>query len=472
LAIITGDRLVRLRTSTVAASAHLAAVGLAVLPILAFAEPGSPFRYDDDVSGYARAAPPQDTYSAFKYHPLDLSGERYVSFGGDIRERFESYDVADLGFRSKESDQYLLHRALLYAHLHFDSARLFVQLGNHTETGREPHAAPTDVDRGDVQQAFADYRVRIGRDQLTLRAGRAEMSFDEGALIGLRDGPNVRQVWDGVRLIYRSAGWQADAFGVRPVNVSPAYFDDHSVGAQSLWGVHLTMSAKPGRRWSADTFYYGHRSDSVALFPKPGPERTHTVGARVRIGHGAVDGSVGAIGQVGHFGDRNVRAYALHLDAGVTLATQAASPRFGWRADLLSGSRDPAHGAVGTFNALYPNVSYSTEATIEAPANLMQTGVTARVQPMPGLSVTVLFEGLWRASVEDAFYAAPLFPLVPANGSRQRFIGTEGQASLDWTVTRAFRIQAAYVHFDPGAFVSHAGGRGENFGMFETSFRF
>jgi hypothetical protein len=34
------------------------------------------------------------------------------------------------------------------------------------------------------------------------------MSFDDGAIIGLLDGPNVRQVWDGVRFTYVAGPWR------------------------------------------------------------------------------------------------------------------------------------------------------------------------------------------------------------------------------------------------------------------------
>ena len=85
-----------------------------------------------------------------------------------------------------------------------------MQVGNHIEYGRAPAAIPTDIDRGDLQQAFLDYAVRLDGGTLTARGGRAEMAFDEGALIGLRDGTNVRQTWDGARVFYVSSELRLD----------------------------------------------------------------------------------------------------------------------------------------------------------------------------------------------------------------------------------------------------------------------
>ena len=44
------------------------------------------------------------------------------------------------------------------------------------------------------------------------------------------------------------------------------------------------------------------------FFPRPGREETHTAGLRVLLRKGAFDGSAGAIGQVGRFDQRDVRA--------------------------------------------------------------------------------------------------------------------------------------------------------------------
>ena len=152
-----------------------------------------------------------------------------------------------------------------------------------------------------------------------------------------------------------------------------------------------------GRRWRAstsagvlsdelglDAFWYGNRNRSVALFGAAGAERTDTFGARVRERAAAFDGSVGLIGQTGTAaGGREVRAFSLHGDWGWTFSNAPWSPHVTLRVDVLSGGA-PTANRVSTFNALYPNVAYSTEATIEAPANLVQVGAwcaTARWRP-------------------------------------------------------------------------------------------
>jgi hypothetical protein len=429
--------------------------------------PSSPFRYDDDPKLVA-GAPTDDFYAKIKFIPL--TDDSYLSFGADLRERVEASNVGLLGFRNLGSDTYDLHRLLVYADLQLGSdVRVFGQLGNHDEAGRRPGALPTDVDRLDLQQAFVDLSHAIGDGRATLRVGRAEMSYDDGAIIGLRDGPNVRQVWDGVRASYVTNGWKWDAFAVQPVSVLRGVFDDRGLPGQTLEGVHVSGTLNDAL--GLDAFWYHNRNPSVALLGAAGAERTDTFGVRIRERAGPFDGSVGVIGQSGTAtGGRDVRAFSLHGDAGWALANAPWSPHLTLRADVLSGG--PATTKrVSTFNALYPNVAYSTEATIEAPANLVQVGTVLRASPTAKLNLQYTLEGLWRYSVRDAFYAPPSLPLIVPDGRNDRFTGIEQQLSGGWRASPFVTVGAALVRFSAGDFVKRGGGHDETFAMLCAALR-
>ena len=442
-----------------------AAVG-AALALEAAPPPSSPFRYDDDPTVYA-SAPADDLYARFKYIPLAPTD--YLSFGADLRERVEASDIGLLGFRNPGSDAYDLHRLLVFADLQLGpDLRGFVQLGDHEEVGRTPAAIPTDIDKLDLSQAFLDASADVAGGRATLRFGRAEMSFDDGAIIGLRDGPNVRQVWDGARLTYVAGPWRWDAFAVEPVSVTPGVFDDAPLHDQSIEGVHLTVA--PAGPLAADSFYYHNLNPQVSLYGAAGEERTDTFGLRLRGSHAALDGSIGGIGQTGDADGRSVRAFALHGDVGWRFAGLPWTPHVTLRTDVLSGG-DPKAAHIATFNALYPNVAYSTEATIEAPANLIQSGVVATVNPLRDVSLQYTLEGLWRYSTRDAFYAAPLFPLVRPTASNDAYSGIEQQLEASWRLNTFVTLKAAYVHFFAGDFVRQGGGRDEDFGMTSIALR-
>ena len=403
-----------------------------------------------------------------KYFPLGDAADEYLAFGADLRERVEVNSNALLGYRNKGPNTYDLHRLLLFANVNYDGFQVFVQLGNETEAGRAPSPLPTDIDRGDLAQGFIDYDFTAGPGNLTIRSGRFEMAYDEGALIGLRDGPNVRQVWDGFQSFYVLPEARIDAFLVKPVNVSPGYFDDRILAGQTLWGVHVSASPALIAPVKVTAFYYGNTMPDVAFYPHSGKEQTHTLGLRLLASEGDFDGSIGGIGQVGTLASWNALAWAAHGDAGWTLKAPW-TPRLGVRTDILSGG--DSDGTVHTFNALYPNYAYSTEATIEAPANLVQVGATLGLHPFESVTVNYTLEGLWRYSVHDAFYAAPTFALVVPNGSSRRFSGVEQRVEATWRINEFLDLTAAYVHFEPGAFLRSAHARSQDFSMTEFSVR-
>ena len=433
------------------------------------------FRYDDDFSYLADPTRRTSWYDEFKYIPLSGDPRDYLTLGADVRERVESYDEGYFGLADAPHTTYLLSRALVDADLHVDDSRVFVQLGNFVEGGRKPAALPTDDDRGDVQQAFFDYAPQLGDGRLTLRAGRFEMKFGEGLIISPRDGPNIRQAWDGARLFYEMPGWRVDLVAVRPVIDKPGYFDDTGNHAQSLWGVYLTGTPQALQPYALDIYYFNNINHEVAFYDgsyAPGSEHSSTSGARW-YGHvGQFDSTSEAAIQTGLFNTRQVHAFAVHNELGWTFTGSSWRPRVGLKADVLSGSRDPLTGRVETFNALYPNYSYGTDAVLEAPSNLIQGGLDLHAYPANPLDLEFTVAGMWRYSTRDAFYAMPLFPLIPGNAGSQRYIGLEQQLACNWRINPNLSFRAALVHYAAGDFVTAAHGRDTNFAMTYLAARF
>jgi len=112
------------------------------------------------------------------------------------------------------SQRYMLH-ADFHLGQHF---RIFGQLKAGWKMERDGGPRPTDRDKFDVHQAFMDVSADIGDSRsLTLRAGRQEMDYGSSRLISVREGPNVRQSFDGVKLALDASVWRVDGFVVRPV---------------------------------------------------------------------------------------------------------------------------------------------------------------------------------------------------------------------------------------------------------------
>ena len=152
---------------------------------------------------------------------MDAYGPTWLSLGGELRERVESYLNPNFGIKAPPSNGLpAQHRLFLNADLHLtDYVRIFVQFGNFERVGDRGVTSTTDINQFDVTQAFVDLRPPpLLGDSPVVRVGREEMSYGFQRLIAVREGPNLRRDFDGVRFNDHLGAATIDLFAVRPVN--------------------------------------------------------------------------------------------------------------------------------------------------------------------------------------------------------------------------------------------------------------
>jgi len=183
-------------------------------------------RYEENYRYLQDLTAQTDFWDPVKYIPLGDDPGTYLSFGGELRERFEYYSTPGFGLLGAKTDDYLLHRLLLHADLHVgENFRTFAQFGNHLQAGKNT-VSPIHVDRLDLQQGFVDIRLPIAPASdidPTLRGGRQEMAFGSQRLVAIRDAPNVRRTFDGLRLGHTIDDIRIDGFVTRPVLLKRAF---------------------------------------------------------------------------------------------------------------------------------------------------------------------------------------------------------------------------------------------------------
>jgi alginate export protein len=236
-------------------------------------------RYDDVPSDQNSPYWPKDFWSPLKFIPLDIAPGSYINFGGGDRERVEHFSNPFFGLTPRGNTTYDLHRLLFEGDLHIgDTFRTFIQFGNHLATAPST-SPPTDVDRLDLQQGFADLRAPIGQDgSVTFRGGRHEMLFGSARLVDVREGPNVRLSFDGGRAFYQSPDIRVDTFLVRPVVPEPGVFDDHSDPGQAFWGLYSVMPVRPVPGLNADLYYLGLDRRNAAFDSGVANQTVHSLG--------------------------------------------------------------------------------------------------------------------------------------------------------------------------------------------------
>src|SRR5262245_3637456 len=122
---------------------------------------------------------------------------------------------------------------------------------------------------------------RNGKDGLTLRVGRQEIALGSSRLVSFREGPNVRQSFDGVRFAWRRGEWQVDGFATKPVQTKVGVFDDAWDHTRSFWEVYAFGPFHPLPKVKVDLYHLGIDRKRARFDQGIDRESRHSVGARI-----------------------------------------------------------------------------------------------------------------------------------------------------------------------------------------------
>ncbi len=443
------------------------------------ASPGSgdqtyqPLRYNDDFSALADPAKRTDPWDPLKYIPIGTGpfGTTYLTLGGELRERFESYTNPNFGIKAPASSGYLLHRLQLEADLHVtDYARAFVQIGEVERVGNRGVTSTTDIDHFELMQAFVDLKPPSPfGDAPVFRIGREELLFGYQRLIAVREGPNVRRDFDGFRFTDTIGGATMDLVAVRPVNNSVAVLDDHYNSGQLLWGGYLTVPFGPVLK--ADLYWLNYENRSARFRGLTGLERRQTYGVRLFGETEGIDWNAEVALQTGSFRGHQIRAAMAAGIVGYTFQNTPWQPRIGLEANAISGD-DTRSNAIGTFNAMYPRLPYFAETSLLVPANVIDIRPVVSFKPLPSVTATFGWDTLWRASKTDGLYGSGLVQYANTNKGTSDRIGTELSADVRWRVDQHLTFGAIAAQFIAGPAIQQALGKSVTFLVLFGTYRF
>src|SRR5262245_48658824 len=417
--------------------------------------PYQPLRFDEDYRYLRDPARRTDVWDGIKYVPLRRDGEWYLSLGGELRERYEYFHHYLWGQGPQDRDGYLLQRYLLHADVHLsEGLRVFGQLKSGLESGRTGGPRPPDEDELDLHQAFVDVVVT---PRLTLRAGRQELMFGSSRLVSVREGPNVRQSFDGLRLLFSTAPWHVDAFVTLPVKTKRRIFDDASDDARLFWGLYAVGPFPVLPSGHVDLYYLGLSSKRAEFDQGAANELRHSVGMRLRGEPAPWDYNWEFVYQWGQFGGGAITAWTVASDTGYTLRAVPLQPRLGLKADIASGDRDPRRRGLQTFNALFPKGAYFNEASLIGPANFIDIHPSLTFQLTERVKVTADWDCFWRYSVRDGVYGNAVNLVRSGQESRARYIGSAATVEAEWEASRHITLTVDYTHFLAGPFLQQSG---------------
>jgi len=417
-------------------------------------------RYDEDYTYLRDAGKRTGLLDSFNYIPLNAEGDIFLSLGGEVRERYEYTSNPVWGQDPQDRYGVFLQRYLLHADLHLtEHFRLFGQVKSALASGRGGGPSPVDEDQLTVQQAFLDLNaVPWSGTGLTLRPGRQEVRFGSGRIVDVREGPNLRRKFDGVRSFIKGERWRVDAVAVRPVEDKQGILDDATNDSQALWGVYAVKRHTLFTNGGIDLYYLGFQNDDAVYNQGIGKETRHNIGMRLwRKKSKDWDYNYELLYQWGRFGNGDIMAWTAASEVGFTWDHAPLGPRLALNANIASGDRDPSDPDLQTFNPLYPRGNYFSELGLLGPRNFFNIHPFLTINPLASISITTDVNFYWRQSLKDGVYSPNGQLLRSSEGSDARFVGSAVSLTTDWRINRYVTATAIYSHFFPGRFIRETG---------------
>jgi hypothetical protein len=302
------------------------------------------------------------------------------------------------------------------------------------------------------------------------------LNYGSGRLLSVREGPNVRQSFDGVKIRSKEGEWHIDAFAVRLDLDKVGFFNNRPDHMTSFWGVYSTRPWRSGV--SFDAYYLGGDRKAAAYVRGVATELRNSLAARLwrslATKEAGLDFDYEGVWQFGSFGSDNIRAWTVASDTGSSLPNLPLKPRFSVKSDVSSGD-NPGTKTLGTFYPVFPIGNYFgvLADTGPGPVNFIDVHPRAQFQLPRGLSVSTDLVAQWRENVDDGVYAVPGFLLVAPGASRARFVGYRPGVEVRWQIDRHAYLQADYGVFYAGQFLKEASpGRNINYMEFWAGYKF
>jgi hypothetical protein len=377
-----------------------------------------------------------------------------VSIGGEVRLRYEYFRNAQWGQGPQDENGYWMQRYMLHANFRpTENLRALIELKSGLVDDRVGGPRSTDEDRLDWHQML----VELNSGALNLRAGRQELAFGSSRLISVRESPNVRLAFDGLRVTYKSEAWQLDAIAAEPVETNPGSFDDHTDRGKKLWGFYVVTAPPMLAGGHMDVYYLGLRRDRGVFNQGAAGEERHSLGARIWGRARSWDYNWELVAQFGKFGGDSIAAWTIATDTGFTLSAFPLQPRLGLKANVSSGDRDPKDGRLQTFNALFPRGAYFSEMGLLGPANLtdLHPGITLRASA--SVTLTANWDFFWRTSTADGLYGPALNLVRASRPGTASYAGSSPDVGIAWKASQRWTFNAQAAVFLAGPFLRETG---------------
>lgn len=409
-------------------------------------------RYDEDFS-YLKDDSTRTGYRRMKYIPLSTRGRAAVTLGGELRYQYQFFQNEEWGDVEEDNNGFFFLRNLFHADLRFsDNFRVFGQVKSNFMIDRPQPPRAIDENRFDVHQFFVEGKWK----QLHARLGRQELMYGSQRLISVREGPNNRQTFDGLKFFTQRRNAKFDVFVAWPVVDRPGIVDDRFNQNTTLWGAYLMHSNVHLIR-NADIYYLGLRTTAGRFDEGTGTEIRHSFGTRWwgKTANWTYDQE--AVLQTGSFAGKRILAYTVSSNISYRIAAKKLAPALGLKTELISGDLVRGDDRLQTFNPLFPRGAYFGLAALIGPSNLIDIHPSVELTLTRNLVWAVDYDVFWRYSRQDGIYGPNARPIYGSEGTQAKYIGDQLGTSITFEPSGNFNMVLESTWFNTGPYLKEAG---------------
>jgi len=413
-------------------------------------------RYEEDYSRFKNDSS-GSPYRKIKYIPLDTN-RSYLSLGGEVRYQYFKYKNPGWGTEPKDRDGFILNRLLVHADVHIGNrVRIFTQIQSSLIAGSVGLNSPVDENPLNIHQLFVDLSLYTKTEKLILiKLGRQELRYGSQRLISVREGPNNRQAFDALRLIFTQDRVRADAFYSTYVKARNGVFGERFWDSSSqLWGSYVALK-HPSQVPNLDIYYLGIKNDALFVDGQ-GTERRHSLGTRLWKKAQKVNYDFEAVYQLGSLSESKVKAWTISMDVSRQLETLLFAPLIGLKTELISGDKAYDDLRINTFNPLYPRGAYFGLASLIGPYNLSDLHPYIQISLSRKVTWSVDYDMFWRRSSNDGIYAVNGSLIHDGRNIKVKEIGDQLGTDVGVQANPFLFFSLEFTRFNAGKFLYQAG---------------
>jgi len=400
------------------------------------------------------AETPESSFSAMSEVNRNLPG--WLCFTLGYRARYEGYSGAS--FEPHSSDSYLLTRFRLGMLVSPASwFKVYAELQDADAFGKTQPLGPPYQETWDLRRGYVDFG-NMQEGHFAMRAGRQDLNFEDGRLLGTSYWRNASKGYDAVEAVTNWTQFSAAAFAASPVLAGDNGLTHHQAG-NDLYGLDGKLKSvlpgglvEPFLFWRLTPDQRTEEGGAATLDEK-------IVGLRLAgTIHKSWDFDTEGAVETGHVGADTIRAHGWLGIAGYTFDKLRYRTRVFSEYDYASGDRNSRDGARNTFDPLSPNVhDHLGLADQFAWENLKAVRMGVRVWLRRNWIVAGAWGDSWLADAHDGFYS-PLGPVIARDptGRSGTHIGQEYDAQTSYRWSRDLEFGAGLGHIVPGEFLLRA----------------